>query len=198
MPVILQHQVEDGRSHAVAVCGLVVMHTEGDRSLEDAQLDVGVQTRDQPARQRNDAGRIPLVVGPGRRHVSGHHRLRARRTEAAGRFSRLRGSTASSNQGCGASEQQKRSPFQGCRCCHCDTSRVVDARTSSRLPCIRARQCRLPVSMRERSRGRPGHPANCPSSNDDRCARIRVTRNRAINPRDNPDGLEYRVARTAR
>ena len=125
-------------------------------------------------------------------------RLRARQIEAAGRFSRLRGSTASSNQGCGAGEQHKRRPFQSCRCCHRDTARVVDVRTSPRLPCIRARQSRLPVSMRERSRGRPGHPAYCPPSNDDRSARTRVTRNCAINPLGNPEGFGCRVARMAR
>jgi len=118
-----------------------------------------------------------------------HRRIRVRQTEAAGRFIRLRGSTASSERGGGAGEQQKRRPIQGCRCCHCDAARVVDARPSPRLPCIRARQSRLPISMRERSRGRPGHPAYCPPSNDDRCARIPVARGRAIAPRANADGF---------
>ena len=127
-----------------------------------------------------------------------HRRIRVRQIEAAGRFIRLRGSTASSERGGGAGEQQKRRPIQGCRCCHCDAARVVDARPSPRLPCIRARQNGLPVSMRERSRGRPGHPANCPSSNDDRLARIRVPRRRAIIPANDSVGFASRMARTAR
>jgi hypothetical protein len=44
---------------------------------------------------------------------------------------------------------------------------------------------RLPVSMRKGSRGRPGHPAHCPASNDDRRARIRVMPDSAINSATN-------------
>jgi len=131
-------------------------------------------------------------------HVTCHRRLRARQIEAAGRVVRLRGSTASSDRDCGADDQHKRRPVQGCKCCHCDAAPSGRRAHIARLPCIRARQSRLPVSMRERSRGRPGHPAYCPPSNDDRFARIRVPRRCPINPSNNIDGFAPRVAVTAR
>jgi hypothetical protein len=149
LPVILRHQIRKRghvlRAEASALCLLSAQCPRGTTTLNNAALP---------------SNRFFASMHPTQKRAG-------RQIEAAGRFSRLRGSTASSKQG----------------------ARVVDARTSPRLPCIRARQSRLPVSMRERSRGRLGRPANCPSSNDDRSARIRVTRNRAINPRYNRNSL---------